>query len=139
MPAAVVTDTRAARSLARPALIVAGLIVGAAFLWLVLELTRGPDMVPRVSIANPSSIDVEVDVSSTAGSGTLGLGRLQSGTRHAYEDVIDQGARWVFTISSPAGRLARLEVDRTTLVENDWTVRLPDNLARQDEATRSRR
>lgn len=131
MPSAVIVETQRQRSVARPALIALGAIVAAAVLWLVLGLTRTPTTVSRLTVVNPSSLAVEIDVSPASNAATLGLGPLTAGTSHTFHDVLDQGSTWIVDVSWARGRHAQLVVDREELARSDWTIQLPAELGDQ--------
>lgn len=128
MPSAVVVEIRPQHSVTRPALAVAATVAAAIVIWLVLGLIGSPSMIPRVTVSNPSSGDLEIDVAPVRGGATLDLGHVAPRSSRTIQDVLDQGDTWVFTVSSARARLGTFPVDRDELADNDWTITLPADL-----------
>jgi hypothetical protein len=138
MPSAVATPVRTHPRRVQPALLVATAVVGMLVTWSMLELTRSPDVVSRVTIVNPTALDVEVAVARAPGGSALDLGRVHAGSKRTVRDVVDQGDRWVFGVDSSVGRLADVVVERVRLTQDGWTVELPVDLERHEAAMRRR-
>jgi hypothetical protein len=121
------TLTRAPRS--RPAV---GRIVwylpivlaGVAVTFLLSWLLRGPDFVDRVTIANPTAFDVDVDVAGSDG-GLLDLYYVEAGTTAVVRDVIDQEDTWTFHLSYGGTDAGTLRLDRARLAQSGWRVEIP--------------
>jgi hypothetical protein len=138
MPSAVATPVRTdPRRVQTAFLVIATAVMGMLVTWSMLELTRSPDVVPRLTIVNPTPVDLEVDVARRPGGAVVGLGPVPAGSERVVRDVIDQGDRWVFGVDSAVGRLAGVVVERARLTQDGWTVELPDDLGRRVAAMRS--
>jgi hypothetical protein len=94
---------------------------------MALALTD-PDVVPRVTVANDSTIPVNVQVRASAGGPSLILDTVQPGSTASTNDVIDQGDRWIFSFSSGGIEGGTYEVTRAKLAADDWRIRVPDDV-----------
>jgi hypothetical protein len=122
------TLTRAPRSrpaVGRVARSVPAVLGGVVVILLLSWLVRGPDFVDRVTIANRTAFDVDVNVAGSDGS-RLELTYVTAGETKAVRDVIDQGDIWVFHFSYGGTDAGTLRLDRTTLAQNGWRADIPD-------------
>jgi hypothetical protein len=87
-----------------------------------------PDMVPRVTVVNDSSIPLNVDVRGSDDGPRLILATVQPGTRASTLDVIDQGDRWIFSFSSGGVEGGRVEVSRAKLAADGWRLTVPNEV-----------
>jgi hypothetical protein len=94
---------------------------------MTLALTD-PDVVPRVTVANDSTIPINVQVRATGGGPRLILDTVQPGSTASTNDVIDQGDRWIFSFSSGGVDGGTYEVTRAKLAADDWRIRVPDDV-----------
>src|SRR5689334_14737586 len=62
------------------------------------RLSRGPRVVAQVTVVNPSPYTVEVEVTDAHRDGWVLLGATPPKSSTREEDVIDQGATWVFGV-----------------------------------------
>ena len=125
------TLTRAPRS--RPGVDriarVVPLVLGGAVVILVLSwLVRGPDFVDRVTIANRTAFDVDVDVAGSDGR-VLALTYVPAGDTKAVRGVIDQGDIWIFHLSYGGTDAGTLRLERTRLEQRDWKLEIPEEVA----------
>ena len=90
------------------------------------HLLRGPTYVDRVSVVNRSEYDVHVDVRGGDGGGWMSLTTADGGATTAAQDVIDQGASWVFRFRSQGRQGGELRLGRTDLVQAGWTIEMPE-------------
>jgi hypothetical protein len=105
------------------------LILGGAAVILGLSwLIRAPDFVDRVTIANQTAFDVDVNVAA-AGGGVLDLTYIPAGDTKAVRGVIDQGNVWVFRFSYGGTDAGTLRLERTKLERDDWKVEVPEEVA----------
>jgi hypothetical protein len=121
------TLTRVPRS--RPAVgrIVAYLgiaLAGIAMIALLSWIVRGPAFVERVTIANPTRYDFNVDVAASDGR-RLDLAYVEAGGSVAVRDVIEQGDTWTFRFSYGGTEAGSVSVDRARLERGDWIVEIP--------------
>ncbi len=78
------------------ALVVVGVLLCAAMAYAL----RDPDVVPSVTVDNPSELDVNVSVHPAGNDGSLILATVPPTGSATNLDVLDQGDDWVFTFSS---------------------------------------
>jgi hypothetical protein len=100
-----------------------GIVVVLVLSWLL----RGPAFVDQVRIVNPTGFDVDVDVSGTDGR-LLELRYVSVGETAVVRDVIDQEDVWTFHFSYGGTDAGTLRLDRARLVQDDWTVEIPDEV-----------
>jgi hypothetical protein len=89
---------------------------------------REPDVVPRVTVENPGSIDVGVDVRSTPSGPRLILSNVAPRASTTNLDAADQGDDWIFSFSSGGVDGGTLEMSRAQLAEDDWRIVIPDDV-----------
>jgi hypothetical protein len=89
---------------------------------------RAPDFVPRVSVENPSALDINVSVRSTPDGPRLLLATVPGGRAVNNQDVLDQGDEWIFAFSSGGVDGGTLRVTRAKLAGDDWRVTIPDDV-----------
>lgn len=107
-------------------------VAGAAVVILVLAVVpflRGPVFVRRLTIANPTAYEVNVEISGSQGSGWLDLGTVPREREVALENVVDQGGKWTFRFSSGGVFAAEMALSRADLEQGQWRVNIPDGIA----------
>jgi len=93
-----------------------------AFVAGLLMIAAEPDRVDQLAITNPSEYQIRVSVGNST------LTDVEAQTRRQYQGVFDQGQRWVFTFASQSIEAGTIEIDRSALADNDWTVVIPDDV-----------
>ena len=81
-----------------------------------------PARVDQLSVTNTSEYQIRIRVGDSV------LGDVEAETIRQYPDVFDQGNRWVFTFASQSVAAGTIEIDRTTLANNNWTVVIPNDI-----------
>jgi hypothetical protein len=81
-----------------------------------------PARIDRLSVTNPSEYQIRLRVGSSA------LGDVEAETSRQYPNVFDQGDRWVLTFASQSVEAGTIEIDRSVLANNNWTVVIPDDI-----------
>ena len=107
--------------------VVLGLTVVVLFLLAVRMTADRPSFVAELTVVNPTVYKIDVEVQGD-GPRRLELGSVRREQSSTYEDVIDQGARWVFRFSYggvPGGELA---VSRAQLEADEWRVVVPGDV-----------
>lgn len=90
-----------------------------------VEATRLPSFVPRLTVANPTPYNVEIDVTGADGDGWLNLGGVRrESTKHLYE-VIDHGDRWIFRFHYGGVEAGQMAVPGDQLRAGGWRMRIP--------------
>lgn len=96
----------------------------AAFL---LAACDGAAFVDRLVVVNDTSYDSHVEVRGGSG-GWLGVTMVPAGSTREVQDVIDQGATWIFRFSYAAYEPVEVEIARSELVDAGWRVEVPEEL-----------
>lgn len=81
-----------------------------------------PARIDRLSVTNPSEYQIRLAV------GNSKLGYVDAEASREYRDVFDQGDRWVLTFASQSIEAGTIEVDRSVLADNNWTVVIPNDI-----------
>jgi hypothetical protein len=134
MPETLTPVRRGGRAGRQAVVAAAVILVGVSGVVVVSRSLGGPAVVDRITIVNATEFDVDVDVSGDDGR-LLELRYVAAGKKAVVRDVIDQGAVWVFHFSFGGTDAGTLRLDRTRLVQDDWTVEIPQEVAdRLDDA-----
>jgi hypothetical protein len=88
------------------------------FLMMAIE----PGRIDRLSVTNPSEYQIRIRV------GDSSLGDVEAETSRQYLDVFDQGDQWVLTFASQSIEAGAIEIDRSVLADNDWSVVIPNDI-----------
>jgi hypothetical protein len=105
---------------------VALVVVGALLCVGMALALRDPEVVPRVTVENPSALDVSVDVRSAPDHARLLLATVPPTTEATNLDVLDQGDEWIFGFSSGGVDGGTVRVSRAKLAADGWRVVVPD-------------
>jgi len=104
------------------------LVVVAALLCFALNRALAdPARVAHVTVVNPSSIPIEVDVRGAPDGDRLVLGAVPAGGDATTADVIDQGERWTFAVSSGGVDGGTVTLSRHALESQGWRFVVPDS------------
>ena len=89
------------------------------------SLTEGSAFVAEVTVDNPTVYNLQVDVGSPGEEQLLALGTVgREGTR-SFEQIVDQGERWVFHLTFGGEDAGEVEVPRAELENDGWRVQVP--------------
>ena len=94
-------------------------------------LIAHPSFVPRLSVTNASSYDVNVFVGKQGGSTQVALGAAGQQCTTTFEQVADQGSAWVFRFEAQGVDAGAVTVDRAILDGAQWTVTMPAEAAQR--------
>ena len=83
--------------------------------------------VDKVTIVNGTPYSANVDVTGKQRDGWLGLNTVEPQSTATFDQVIDQGEVWVFRFDYIGKYQQEVEVSRSKLEENDWTVEVPES------------
>lgn len=100
-------------------------------LFLCVLLLGGCDnvsFVDRVVLVNPTDYNVLVDVKGANDTSWLSLGIANRNAETVKEEVIDQGATWVFRFSYAREDLGQDRISRSDLVKNRWRYEIPERV-----------
>jgi hypothetical protein len=115
-------------------IVAAATLIGIAVLISITAALRGPDVIDRVTIVNDSPHLVDVEVTTDDHDGWLVLGPISPGARHSFQNVVDQGDRWTFHITSGPYDGGEFSVSKRRLEEGEWRVVIPDDARNRLEA-----
>jgi hypothetical protein len=111
-----------------PISVVVLFILGALLcIGMVLAL-RDPEVVPRVTVDNASSLSINVDVRGTPTGNRLILGTVPPGGRVTNLDVFEQGDEWIFGFTSGGVDGGSVRVSRVRLAADGWRITIPDDV-----------
>jgi hypothetical protein len=96
--------------------------VGVAVVAGVLMIAAEPARVDQLSVTNPSDYQIQLRVGHST------LVDVEAGSSRQYRDVFDQGERWVFAFASQSVEAGTIEIDRSVLADDNWTVVIPDDI-----------
>ncbi|HEY3669333.1 MAG TPA: hypothetical protein VGN51_00225 [Acidimicrobiia bacterium] len=112
------------------ALVVVGVLLCAAMAYAL----RDPEVVSRVTVQNPSELDVNVSVHPAGDDARLILATIPPTTTATNLDVLDQGDEWVFSFSAGGVDGGSLRVSRARLAADGWRLVVPDSVVRRLQA-----
>lgn len=104
------------------------LLLGAATT-LLASCSGPPPTVERITIANPTGYDLDLQVSDPDREGWLPAGIAEAGAQQISEEVIDQGEIWVFRFLHWGDPVGELEITRSELERNGWRLEVPEEVA----------
>jgi len=126
----VLTVSRPPMQARRPEMVPAALVAVllAVLFGLAVFTLRTPDTV-RLTVDNPLAWRAEVSVRPADSSSWTGAGAVSRDGRLDFLELPDQGSDWVLRFSY-AGQSQDIEITRDQLAAQDWTVEVPETLAR---------
>lgn len=98
-------------------------MVGLALL--VAACSGPPPTVERITIANPTDYDLDVDVTSPGEDGRLPIAIVEARSEDVAQDVIDLGEEWIFQFLHWGDLVGELSFTRAELERNGWHVEVP--------------
>ena len=104
-------------------LVVIGLLVVT-----MVQLVRGPTLVDHVSVANRSTVTIDVDVTGADRDGWLSVAIARPNERVTTRDVVDQGETWIFRFRAGGHEGGEVRVGRDRLARAGWTIEIPDGV-----------
>ena len=111
--------------------LVALVIVGALLCAAMAYALRDPEVVPRVTVENPSQLAINVSVRPSDDASRLILATVPPTTSARNLDVLDQGDEWIFSFSSGGIDGGTLRVSRAKLAADDWRVAVPESVVQR--------
>jgi hypothetical protein len=95
-------------------------------LGLVVAACAGPpSTVKEITIVNPTSYDLAVEVTGRARDSWLPLAVVEAGSEDAAQEVLDQGDVWVFRFLHWGQTITELSVTRAELQRSGWHLDIP--------------
>lgn len=99
-------------------------IASVAFV-LLLGACSETAFVDRITLVNPTDYPAHVEVSDGSKEHWLALTTIRSGRTTRVEEVIDQGATWVFRFAYAGKQVEEIEMSRRDLAQAEWRVEVP--------------
>jgi len=113
---------------------VGGIAATVAIFALAGRVLSSRSFVDRVVIVNPTLYQLEIDVVGADRSHGVGLGTVEREDSTTFEDVIDQGAEWVFRFESGGYDGGEARITRERLEGDGWQFTVPAEVGRRLEA-----
>lgn len=96
---------------------------------LLLAACSGPaPTVDRITIANGTEYDLDVDVTDPGREGWLPVAIVEARSEQVAQGVIDQGEVWIFRFLHWGDPLGELSLTRAELERSDWRVEVPEEV-----------
>ena len=132
-PAVVRPDTPERTQLSMGMGLVAAAVVVVAVLAmaLVARLSSGPSTVRPLTIENPTAYALDVEVRAAADSAWTSAGFVPQRSTAVVEEVVDQGAVWVFRFDSQGRSGGELQMTRSELEDAGWRVTVPADVGKR--------
>jgi hypothetical protein len=111
-----------------PLPLIALVVVGALLCAGMAYELRDPRLVARVTVENPSPLDVNVSVRPSPNESRLVLATVGGNSTATSRDVLDQGDEWLFSFSSGGVDGGTLRVSRAKLAHDDWRLEIPGSV-----------
>ncbi len=92
---------------------------------LVAACSGSPPTVERITIANPTDYELDVDVTGPDQEGWLPLALVEARSDDVVEEVIDQGKVWTFRFLHWGDPVGEVSLTRAELERNGWRVGVP--------------
>ena len=92
---------------------------------LTAAVTADPGTVDRITVVNPHPYQLAIDVAGEGDRSTMAVGTVERERRAVFEEVIDQGDRWVFRFSYGGAAAGEVAVTRDDLRRSGWTIETP--------------
>lgn len=87
----------------------------------------GNNYVDELTLVNPTSYPVDVEVTDGGRTGWVGVGTAPANGERLVEQVLHQGGTWVFRFRSAGRELGEVEMTESELAQNQWRVQVPES------------
>ena len=105
-----------------------------ALLFAAQRLAPAGPSVRRVTVTNPTPYHLEIDAAGVGRAHAVTLGAVPREQEKTFDDVIDQGAVWIFRYSSGGTDAGEMRVPRAQLQRDNWKITVADEVARRLQA-----
>jgi hypothetical protein len=95
------------------------------FALLAAACSGPPPTVERITIANPTGYDLDVEVTDRDRAEWLPVAIVEAESEDVAQEVIDQGEEWIFRFRHFGDPVGELSFTRTDLERNGWRVEVP--------------
>jgi hypothetical protein len=97
----------------------------ATFALFLASCSGPPPTVDRITLANHTGYDLDVDVTDGDRDHWLPVAIVEAGSEDVAQEVIDQGAVWIFRFLHWGDAVGELSLTRAELERNGWRVEVP--------------
>lgn len=104
--------------------------IAVLFVALVAACSGPPPTVDRITIANPTGYDLDVEVTQDR-DGWLPVAIVEARSEVVAQEVIDQGEVWIFRFRHWGDPVGELSLTRAALERNGWRVEVPVEVEEQ--------
>lgn len=111
-----------------PVVLLVGLAAALALFALVRWAIPSVSFVDHVTVVNPTLYALDVEVSGAGDHGRVGLGTVPRESTARFDEVVDQGHRWVFRFTSGGEPGGEVKVSRRQLEADRWRLRVPQEV-----------
>jgi hypothetical protein len=108
-----------------------GRLVGLALL--LAACSGPPPTIDRITIANPTEYDLDVDVAGRDRVGWLPVAIVEARSEDVVQGVIDQGKVWIFRFVHLGDPVGELSLTRAELERGGWRVEVPEEVGQRLE------
>jgi hypothetical protein len=102
-------------------------LVVVTLLWLA-ACSGPPSTVDRITIANRTDYDLDVDVAGRNREGWLPVAVAEARSEDVVQGVIDQGEVWIFRFLHWGDLVGELSLARAELERSGWRVEVPEQV-----------
>lgn len=107
-------------------LVIASMVV----VFALVTLVPSDSFVSRITYVNRSPYDLHVEVATSRDGGWMDAGEAMRSNRTDAGEIFDLGDTWWFRYSAQGRDSRAFRVSRADLERSNWTVRIPDAVAR---------
>jgi hypothetical protein len=111
-----------------PVSVIVLFVVGALLCVGMAFALRDPEIVPRVTVTNRSTLPINVDVRGTPSGSRLILDTVPARGQMTNVDVLEQGDDWIFGFTSGGVDGGTVRVSRAKLAADGWRLAVPDEV-----------
>jgi hypothetical protein len=104
-------------------------VVGLAAVILALRLQSGPRTVRSFTVRNDTPYEVSIDASGVPNNSVTPLGVVAGRATQRFQNVIDEGGTWRFSLTCSGGDGGTIVRTRAELAQAGWQLRLDDGVA----------
>lgn len=96
----------------------------------VAGLSGGPATIARITFENPTDYALGIEVRPASDTSWTSAGSVAQRATAVVEEVVDQGAAWVFRFDSQGRSGGELRLSRSELEASGWRVTVPVDVGR---------
>src|SRR4051812_37941915 len=97
-----------------------------AFVVIPHPATTSPKTIPRLTVANGSLYDLDINVTGASRDGWTGVGTAKAHSTKEFNDVIDQGDTWILHLAAQGEDGGEVQISRSDLSGGGWHIDIPE-------------